>query len=151
MEIWQQSIIVLFGLGAFIGFIKSFDECKRKKRSLSLTLQIGPLYGAFVYADLVVFGLFWTIASLGAFFLNDWYLFLLTLSLFWLVRSIGETIYWFLQQFSTINRNPPEKFYIHKIFHNDSVWFVYQIFWQCITVITIITSIYLAKLWLNHI
>jgi hypothetical protein len=80
--------------------------------------------------------------------LNDWLLFWLIVSVFWAVRSWGETIYWLNQQFSTIERNPPKKHILYPIFHNDSVWFVHQIIWQCVTVISIVVSLYFGRLWL---
>lgn len=148
MEIWQKGAILVYTIGAFIGFVKGFIESKNNKNSLGLT-YVFRIYGAFVWADIVVFGLFWTIAGIVSLLLNSGVLFLLIASLFWLVRSIGETIYWFLQQFSKINRNPPQNFVLYPIFHNDSVWFVYQIFWQCMTVVFILTTLYLAKAWLQ--
>lgn len=149
MEFWQVSIISIVGVLGVTGFIKSFYECKKKKNTFGLTYTYRIL-GAFVWADLVVFGFFWALAATISLLFADWILFLLIVSLFWLVRSIGETIYWFNQQFSPINRNPVKNFKILKnVFHNDSIWFVYQIFWQCMTVGTIITSLYLAKEWLQ--
>jgi len=105
--------------------------------------------GAFVWADAVVLGIFWLIVLLVAIvFLNDWLLFLLIYSVFWMVRAFGEIIYWLNEQFASKHRNPPEKFWIYKIFPNESVWFVLQVYWQCILVGAIITSIYLFSLWL---
>ena len=91
------------------------------------------------------------IISIVVIILNDWILFLLILSVFWLVRSLGETIYWLNQQFSKINRNPPKKFWTFKFFPQDSLWFIHQIFWQCIAVISIIFTIYFAKIWLTFL
>jgi hypothetical protein len=146
----QQVLIAFWGTLALIGFVKSFYECAERKNPYGLT-YIFRIYGAFVWADLVVFGIFWTLISLLALVLNSWYLFLLAVSLFWLVRSIGETIYWFNQQFSTLNKNPINRFLMKRIFHNDSIWFVYQIFWQCMTVLFTISTIFLASKWLQTI
>ena len=148
MEWWQSLIILAYGILALVGCIRSFYECKSRKNTFGHT-YINRLFGAFVWADMVIFGLFWSLVALISYFLQDWILFLLTISLFWLIRSVGETIYWFNQQFSTINRNPVSHFkYAKKIFHNDSIWFVYQIFWQCMTVVATIASLYLANRWL---
>lgn len=142
----QQLFIIVYTAVAAYGAIRGIQESK-KKNSMGETRIFWP-FGGFVWADMVVFGIFWFAAGATSLFLNDWVLFLLIASLFWLVRSLGEMIYWFNQQFSTIKRNPPERMLFYKLFKNDSVWFVYQIFWQCATVIFIITSIYLGKLWL---
>lgn len=150
MGVCQRNLILIYATFAFIGFVKGFSECKNKKNSYGKA-HIFNLIGAFVWGDAVVFGLFWALVSMAVLLLNDWVLFLLTLSVFWAVRSLGETIYWFNQQFSKVDRNSPEKFWFYKIFQNDSVWFVYQIYWQCVTVISIILSIYLAHLWLGNL
>ena len=99
------------------------------------------IFGIFVWGDATVFGIFWFLASITTLLLNDWILFLLVFSVFWVVRSLGETIYWFNQQFSKVIQWPPEKLPFFKFFHNDSIWFVYQIVNQCITVVSIIVSI----------
>lgn len=146
MEIWQKIILLSLSAFSFIGFLKGIKESKDKKNPYGST-KIFVLVGSFVQGDTVVFGLFWTLTSITILILNDWILFLLTLSVFWVVRSFGETIYWFNQQFSNINRNPPEKYWSHKYFPQDSLWFIHQIFWQCITVISLIFTIYFAKVW----
>ncbi|MBU2577329.1 hypothetical protein KKA69_00690 [Patescibacteria group bacterium] len=147
MEDWQV-VILIFSLFSLAGFVKGITE-SRKGNSFNKT-GIFNLIGAFVWGDAVVFGLFFFIFSLFSLLLADFFLFLLGISLFWVVRSIGETIYWLNQQFSTLKRNPPEKLLFHKFFKNDSIWFVYQIFWQCLTVIFLLSSIYLTKLWFRN-
>ena len=149
MESWQKIIIIIWGIISFALFVKGFKESKDKKNAYGLT-PFFP-FGAFVWGDAVVFGFFWTAVFVVVLILNDWTLFLLIISVFWVVRSIGETIYWFNQQFSKINRNPPEKNWMFKYFHNDSVWFIHQIGWQCVTVISIIFSIYLTHIWLKSL
>lgn len=148
MNLWQQKLILVFFLINLFVFLKGFYESKYKKNAFGLTRPL-LLLGIFAWGDAVIFGLFWIITSIVTLVLKDWYLFLLVISIFWVVRSLGETIYWFNQQFSPINRNPPQNLPWHSIFHNDSVWFIHQIIWQCTTVISIISSIYLTKLWLQ--
>ncbi len=150
MANWQKLIIVIWGVSSFILFVKGFKESKDNKNSYGITPYLLP-WGVFVWGDAVVFGLFWTLVSFAVLFLKDWILFLLIISVFWVIRSLGETIYWFNQQYSNINRNPPEKFWFYKYFHNDSVWFIHQIAWQCITVASIIFTIYFAHSWLNSL
>jgi hypothetical protein len=148
MQLWQKVIILVYAFFSLFGLVKGYLETKNKKNAYGDSLIL-YLIGAFVWADAVVFGIFWIFVSVTVLLLDSWALFLLIISVFWLVRSVGETIYWFNQQFSKINRNPPENYLIYKIFQNDSVWFVYQIFWQCMTVVSIVASIYFAKLWLG--
>jgi hypothetical protein len=148
MQIWQFLIILVIGILSTVGLILSYRQCKYRNNSYGHPPGIYGFLGAFVWADLVVFGAFWTLVSLLTLILSDWILFLLITSLFWLVRSAGETLYWFHQQFTPNKGNPPDKFWVNKIFKSDAVWFVHQIYWQCISVLTIVTSLYLAKLWL---
>jgi len=149
MSLWQKGLILIFCLVNLLVFFKGFYESKFKRNAYGLTRPLVFL-GIFVWGDAVVFGLFWFFSSIITLFLSDWYLFLLIISVFWLVRSLGETIYWFNQQFSTIKRNPPEKLPGYSFFHNDSLWFVYQIVWQVVTVVSIIFSIYFSNLWLKN-
>ena len=149
MHFWQQIIVFVYGLFALGITISGFRATNQKRKAYEETPFSGILFSAFVQADKLVFGPFWVMVSFITLILNDWLLFLLFFSVFWLVRSIGETIYWFLQQFSPRPGNDPEKFFFYRYVHNDSVWFILQIWWQCLTVITIISTIYLSHLWLK--
>ena len=147
MESWQKILLTLFSLVNLLVFIKAFNECKYKNNSYGKTKPLWVL-GIFVWGDALIFTPFWILVSTIALVLHDWVLFLLIISVFWVVRSLGETVYWFNQQFSKINRNPPEKLMFYSIVKNDSVWFIYQIMWQCVTVISVIFTIYFSHLWL---
>lgn len=148
----QTLIVSLFGFGAVLLWIKSIYEVIKKKNPYGVG-QYGLIYGGFVFADYLVFGAFFAIMSIFSLIMGDFVLFLLILSVFWLVRSIGEALYWFLQQFSSlVHKNPPERFFLHRyIKQADAIWFVNQIIWQCLTVVFIITTIYLTHLWLKNI
>jgi hypothetical protein len=148
MTLLQQVIIFSYGLLSLLFFLKGYYEVTKKKNVFGLTNHLVFL-GAFVWGDIIVLGPFWILISTVTILLNDWYLFLLILSVFWVVRSLGETIYWLNEQFATKNRNPANTLRFYKIFKNDSVWFVYQLINQCILVVSIIFSIYFAKLWLS--
>lgn len=150
MQSWQQTTLIIFALINLLVFLKGFYECKYKKNSYGLTQFFAPL-GIFAWGDAVIFGLFWVLAALVSLLLADWYLFLLIVSVFWVIRSLGETIYWFNQQFSSKvhDWNKPENLPLHSVFHNDSIWYIYQIIMQCISVVAIISTLYFAKLWLD--
>jgi hypothetical protein len=147
MNLIQQVVLLLFFSYSFLGFLIGFYKTKFKKNPFGLSLAFN-LLGAFVWGDLVVFGVFWMLAAAAAFLLKDFLLFLLTFSSFWFIRSLGETIYWLLEQFSKKTLNKPETLWTSKIFTGSSCWFAMQIFWQCTAVIFLILSIYLIKLWL---
>lgn len=121
-----------------------------KQKSFQETKFLG-LMGVFVWGDAPLIALFWFAASLLVFFLRDLYLFFLIVSVFWAVRSLGEVIYWINQQFSALKRNPPEKLFGYSFFKNESIWFVYQLYWQIVLVVSIIFSIYFACLWLRSL
>ena len=150
MEAWQKLLIIGWGAFALIGSFEGFRRCRYKKDDLGWD-GIFVIYGAYVWADIVIFGIFWAIVSIVIILANDWLLFLLTLSVFWVVRSFGEMIYWFNQQFSTITRYSfKSDHWLIKMFNrNYTIWFIFQICMQCITVISLIFSIYFAKLWLK--
>ena len=145
---WQNGLILIFALFNLVVFLQGFYQTKYKKNAFSLTRSLVFL-GIFVWGDAVIFGPFWFSVSVTSLLLKDWDLFLLSISIFWAVRSAGETIYWINQQFSTIKSNPPQTLFGYHIFHNSSIWFIYQIIWQCITVVSIIFSIYFTHQWLK--
>lgn len=150
MSDWQKIIILVYLLINLFAFIKGYRECTKNKNPFGLAGYFN-FFGIFVWGDAVAIGLFWVIASIVVFIINDWILFLLALSFFWLVRGVGEMIYWLNQQFSNIERNPPHTLFLSNIFPSDSIWFIYQIVWQCVTVVAAILSIYFAKSWLATI
>jgi len=145
---FEVSLLTIFTLTNIFISAYGFYQCMKKKNAFGETWFLYPL-GIYVWGDATVFGIFWAAAAIVSILLGDLILFFLIISLFWLVRSVGETIYWFNQQFSPIIRMDPKQRFTNKIFHNDSIWFIFQIANQCLTVITIITSLYLAKVWLT--
>jgi len=147
---WQKIIIITYALLAGLISIVGLYQTTRKKNAFGDT-PILILWGANNYGNAFIFGAFMTVTSLYTLLRNDWLLFLLMLSVFWTVRSVGETIWNFLIQFTPMKRYPPEHFFFHKIFHDESTYFVNQIVWQCVTTITIITTLYLGKLWLSSL
>lgn len=144
----QRLLVVAFSLLSFFTSVYGFYQCKHKKNAYGATYPLFIL-STYVWGDAFIFGLFFAFSGIVTLFLNDWIMFLLIISIFWLVRSVGETIYWFLEQFATKHRNPYERLPFYKFFHNDSIWFIFQICNQCITVITIITTVYLFHIWLS--
>lgn len=147
MNNFQEVFVSIFGFTALIFFLIQILRLRKKKSIYGLTNYLFFL-GAFVWGDLIILGPFWTIVSFLSLFLNDWYLFLLFISIFWSIRSLGEVIYWLNEQFAPKNRNNPDTLRLYRFVRNDSVWFIYQLFWQCIFVFSLISSIFLAKLWL---
>lgn len=145
----QNIVLAILALISIFVWIVSIRRCRRSNAFTETPLL--SILGIFVWGDALIFAPFWLLVAGVGIFLQDWYLVVLTFSLFWLVRSIGETIYWFNQQFSTIERNPPQRLRGYGLVKSDAVWYLYQIYWQCITVISIVTSIYFGAVWTRMI
>jgi hypothetical protein len=147
MQPFQNTIISSFLFLNLYLFTLGIYQSVNKKNSYGITPLLLPI-GIFVWGDAVVFSAFWILVSLTTLYLNDWLLFVLTYSVFWVVRSLGESIFWFNQQFSQKHIYPPQVLPGYNFVKNESIWFIYQIITQCITVISLILSLYYAKLWL---
>jgi len=148
MDTLQQKIVLIYISLNFLIFIKGFYETSKNNNAFKVTPLLTPL-GIFVWGDAVVIGLFWFLISMVAFYLNSWYLFLSIISAFWFIRSIGEVTYWLNQQFSKIVRNPPQSLFGYSIFKNDSIWFAYQVVWQCVAVVSLICLFYFFSKFVN--
>lgn len=141
MSYYQNLLLYLLTIYSLSSAIKGYLEC-RKNNAFKYSFFYYPL-GAWVWGDAFIFGIFWFLVSIFFLFIQkNWNLFLLIVSVFWTVRSFGEISYWIQQQFSTINRNPPKNMFFYSLFKDDSIWFIYQIIWQCIAVVSIICTIY---------
>lgn len=148
MNIQETFIIVIYGIFSLVAFIKGLHQSIIKKNPFGTTKYFFWL-GIFAWGDGIIVGPFWFFASLTSFLIKDWNLFLLIISAFWLVRSFGETVYWLNQQFVKKESNYYQRIWGYNFFKNDSILFIYQIFWQCVTVISIISMIYFENLWLR--
>lgn len=145
MNYWQNLIVWFFGISGLITFLFEILRLKNKKSVYTLTDYLFFL-GAFVWGDIIILGPFWIIVSLVSIYLNSWNLFLTLVSLFWSIRSFGEIVYWLNEQFGGKNRNPPHTLKLYKYIKNDAVWFLNQLFWECIFVFSILLSLYFSKL-----
>lgn len=150
MDIWQKIILFSYLIFSLVGVLIAYKKIHKEKNNLGLVGSF-VICGAFVWADLIVFGVFWALFTTVSIILNDWILFLLGQSVFWFIRSLGESFYWFNQQFSTIKRYDSKDFFFAKFFNNDdyTVWFVMQIIMQCIAVVSMILTIYLGNIWIG--
>ena len=144
MNTIQFIIISLIGIISLLSIVKGIHESIIKKNPFGQPFLL-YIFGIFVWGDAVVLGLFWFLTSSICLLFHSLNLFLLIVSIFWIVRSFGEIIYWINQQFSPLIRNPPENLFGHRFFSGDSVWFIYQLFWQCVLVVSIVVSIFILK------
>lgn len=130
---WLFLFLAIFSL---IIFFQSVYQSVRKKNAYQKTPLLFP-FGIFVWGDGIIIGVFWFIVGSLSFAYQDERIFLILLFLFWLIRAFGEVIYWIGQQFSLINRNPPEKLFGYFLVKNNSIWFLYQLFWQMVMIGTL--------------
>lgn len=150
MTLWQQIFVIGYTLINLFVFLMSWNQSVKHKNAFGLATPFQFL-GVFVWGDSLVICFFWIFTALIFFIFNDWTGFLLSLSVFWAIRSFGEIVYWINEQFAIKHRNAPEKMLLHSKLGNDSVWFVYQIFWQCVLVVSIMCSLYLGAIWIKGI
>jgi len=150
MLFWQQVLIAIFGISSVVFFIQSLIETRKKKNVYGVTTYLFFL-GAFVWGDMIVLGPFWIIVALISLILNNWYLFLLFLSVFWTIRSLGEMIYWLSEQFAGTKRNPAHIVKLYRFIKSDAIWFMNQLYWQCVFVFSLILSIFFCKMWLESL
>lgn len=147
MHVWQIISLLIYGSLALFAGLQGLAKSKQKN-----THGLTPAYfifGAFVWADAAIFGIFWFIFSVVSLLFQNWWFFLFGLSVFWVVRSLGEIIYWLNQQFSTIIRVKPKDSWLYGFFPTDSVWFVYQTIWQCVFTLAVILSVYTGVNWVR--
>jgi hypothetical protein len=76
MQLWQKVIILVYAFFSLFGLVKGYLETKNKKNAYGDSLIL-YLIGAFVWADAVVFGIFWIFVSVTVLLLDSWVLFLL--------------------------------------------------------------------------
>ncbi|MBI5044369.1 MAG: hypothetical protein HZC02_00375 [Candidatus Levybacteria bacterium] len=143
-----ELLLVFVGIFNAATFPIALRKCMSKNTILSKPFILCELFGSFVWADQVLFSLFWVFVSVVTLLMHDFLLFFLIFSLFWVVRSSGEVMYWFMQQFHPRPGNEPHLFWANQYIPGEAVWFVHQIFWQCVLTLTIISTLYLAYKWL---
>lgn len=139
--IWLMSLFAVISVAILITSKKQLN----KNNPGGLTHWLLP-FGIFVWGDGIILASFWILVSLLVLWFQDWLLFALIYVLFWMVRSLGEIFYWFLQQFSSIIKDPPKNLWLSRFMPGESVWYGYQLIWQCVFVISSICFVYLLKI-----
>ncbi len=138
MNIFSNIFLVVFFCYSVVALVLGI---RKKKNPFGLVRWFLPI-GVFVWIDAVVFGLFFAVVTLFCLLFQQWSLFLLIFSVFWTVRSIGEQIYWFLEQFAHAHRNAPHTLWPKKWFKGEESWIIMQTTWQSLSVIGVITSVW---------
>lgn len=135
-------------------FFFSIFRIKKSQTNVRFIYSWGFLFGAFVWEDLMIFSFFHFLSTSIALLLNDFRFFLLFFLTFWLVRSLGETLYFFLQQFIRPKHHPHEiskhfkliKFFLGNV-SNQKSFIIVQVFQQIVATISLSLLILLFLYW----
>lgn len=147
LKLWCVLMLFMFFLSFFL-VRNSGDE-------VTFILWASPI-GAFVWEDLFVFSLANVIGSVTVLLLDDVRYAFLFADIFWIVRSLGETFYWFLQQFNQPAEYPHNSYMwnnqpiLDQVFgdvSNQKYFILFQISWQVITVFSVLFLIFILKNW----
>lgn len=139
---WIQFFLSVFILLQIVLFVVSFKKLHSKNYSRKI---VYPLYvfGAFVWEDMFVLSLFWTISSMVLIYLNNLRLTLTLVLIFIIFREFGEMIYSLLQQFNVKNHRPYD--FELKGLNNESVHIIYQVAAMSILVLAMFFLYILGK------
>lgn len=146
MEWWQTVLVTLYALYSLLATRHGIQNGINRANVFGLTPWLYPL-GIFVCGDAVIIGIFGLALSLFILAINNWWIGVTLWSFYWIVRSLGEMIYWLNQQFSPIERNAPPSLRGYHWFPNDSIWFIYQVSWQCLAVLFLGLAAWSLKHW----
>lgn len=139
-------VLLLAWLYAATAFLLGFHHTIKHQNPYGLALRFLPL-GVFVWGDALVLGAFWSATLPILIWLGDPVLAGLVLSVFWSVRSLGEVVYWLNRQFSVAKREPAKEHLFYRYVKSDAVWFLHQLVWQCVLVISLVGAVYCAVTW----
>lgn len=138
MLVWQQILIIIFLLYSLVGLGFSIWQIYKQNNFFGLCPLLLP-FGAFVWIDGVILCAFWIVFLGITLVVSSWKFFFLVYGVFWMVRSLGEIIYWIHEQFAVHHRNLPHTLGLaYKLFPNESVWIVMQLFWQIVLIVSIL-------------
>lgn len=134
--------------------VLSFYRIKRGKQITEFIYSYGFVLGSFVWEDLFVISLYFALISLFSLYFAQLKILLLGFFIFWILRGLGETIYWFLQQFLRPKHYPHNVethfTFMRKIFGNISAqqcMIILQVLMQIITMLSVVAVIFLLKNW----
>ncbi len=151
---WLRAGLLGFSLACLGLFLVAYRRVRHSEEAYGFIHAWGGVLGAFVWEDLMIFSVFFMVATLLTDVLRNIRVGLLLLSAFWMVRSAGEALYFFLQQFHRPDY-PPHNIAEHfaplrRIFGRISIqkcYIIMQIFWQTVLVAAITSFALLLLRW----
>ncbi len=144
--------IAIWGIiGATLAYI-SINKIKANKQECDFTWWWGFPIGAFVWEDMLVFGILHALLALISLLSSNTLIWVISFLVFWIVRSAGETLYFFLQQFIVPKHHPhdisAQLQMVRKLFGNISdqkCFILLQVTMQSLLVLSLLSLIYLLK------
>ena len=138
----MMSFIALWGTFNLIMSLYSIKKIKGNPDKCDFIYGWGLPSGAFVWEDMFIYGLLHALIVLVSVLFGKTVIWIIGFLVFWIVRSLGETLYFFLEQFIVPKHHPHELNshfkYIRLFFGNISeqkCFILLQICMQSITVI----------------
>ena len=140
------NLLLILGIVCVTLVIISFFKIRENKDECNFIYWWAVPLGAFVWEDLLVFGLLHAVLALLGYALGNPTFWLICFLIFWIIRSLGETLYFFLEQF-IVPQHHPHMITNHftalrKIFGNISdqkCFIIMQVTMQIITVTSVIS------------
>lgn len=142
--------ILAWGILNFSLAIISIFKIRQNEKKLDFIWWWTFFAGAFVWEDMLIFGILHSgLAFFSLFTQNNSY-WLLGFIIFWIVRSAGETLYFFLEQFIVPKHHPHEISShfapLRRLFGNISdqkAFIIMQVLMQSILIVSIFSLILL--------
>jgi hypothetical protein len=144
--------ILIWGVVNLFLSVFSVLKIRQNKEKRDFIYWWGFIIGAFVWEDMLVFGLLHAALAFTSIVLKNNLIWLVGFLVFWIMRSAGETLYFFLQQFIVPLHHPhnigghfgP----IRKLFGNISdqkCYIILQAIMQSVLVISILSLIFVLR------
>lgn len=147
-----ETFIIIWGILNVVLAVASINKIKKNTKECDFIWWWALPTGAFVWEDMLVFGLLHFIIVLSSVLLNNPQVWVIGFLVFWIVRSLGETLYFFLQQFIEPKHHPHEIHHHFKVLRrflgdisDQKAFILIQIFMQSITVLSVLALIFVLR------
>jgi len=147
-----KSFILICGVANLLLSVISLFKIRQDKEKCGFIYWWAFIAGAFVWEDMLVFGLLHASIAFISLILNNNLIWLVGFLVFWIVRSTGETLYQFLQQFILPSHYPHaiSGYFgpIRKLFGDISdqkCYILLQVLMQSVSIICIFCLIYILR------
>ena len=152
LQRYNRKILLIFAWISLISFLYSIYVVRFSDKDNFWSLLpswLTWLNGAFIIGDMLILSLFFFIAALILFYVNDVRYTFLTYLVFMLVRNAGEIVYWLNYQFASTHPHPVRNqfAFLTGELKEDHIYILYQLMNQVWVVVWIILLVVLFKNW----